>query len=462
MPNQVIRVIAGVRTIPLKEKNRMKKVYVDSTDYCEEAKLDTQQLRNLVKLSSEQNIFVSTNNICQADLIIYRACGHLQAQQDESISDIKELLRLKNSKAKLIVWGCLSKINPASLREVYNGPLIGPEEAWDFFYRFLSLSKKKKNDVTANSLNIHYMYKQTRKEQPSQIEKTSNLYNYFESQLSRLVDFRKKLLIQNRWYIKIVSGCKNNCTYCSDRLAYKTVRSVPIEKIVKQFELGLSKGYRCFFMVGRDLGSYGYDIGTTLADLLDKINERNHQTDYKIYLNNVSPNSLIALYPELERKKAFKNIVHLASHIQSGSDRILKLMGKNLSLVQWVEIIKHIQKKYPKIELKTSIMVGFPTETDHDFAESINLLHDVLFDKVIVYKYNERPNLPSLKIKNRIPESIKTKRYNQTKYHKTVCRIKKRLRRPQFFTITDLGLLINMTSELLHKRARSYSRNVTQ
>ena len=280
-------------------------------------------------------------------MIIYRACGHLKELEDESIRDIKKLLELKKNKASLIVWGCLPKINPASLTEFYDGPLIGPEEIWDFLSNFFPLPQNKET-VHANLLNKHYIPKQTNNDQPIQKESELNLNNYFISQLRRLFFFRKKKILQNTWYIKILTGCKNNCTFCSDRLVYKSVRSIPIKEILKQFKLGLSKGYRYFYLEGRDLGSYGYDTDTTLVNLLEEIIENHRQESYKIFLYNISPNSLIELYPDLERVLASKKIFHLGSHIQSGSKRILKLMGKNLSIGKWVEVIKEIQKSFVK------------------------------------------------------------------------------------------------------------------
>ena len=97
-----------------------------------------------------------------------------------------------------------------------------------------------------------YSNKQNRNKNLKQKKKKA--LNPFEPQLQKLFFFKKKMIMQNMWYIKIASGCKNSCTYCSDRLAYKSVKSVPIEKILEQFELGLSNGYRYFYLVGRDLG----------------------------------------------------------------------------------------------------------------------------------------------------------------------------------------------------------------
>ena len=433
-----------------------KKVFIDSTDYCEEARLDTQQLKNLVKSFGPQNNFIYTNNIRQADLITYRACGHLQSKQDESIRDIKKLLNIKQSSAILIVWGCLVKINSASLKDIYDGPMIGPEEAWDFFHSYFSISLNKTFDVSANTLNNYHIPKQVVKGQLSQIEKLKTRYNQIFSQRNRIFNFRKERIRKNFWYIKIASGCKNRCTFCSDLLAYKSLKSQPINSIIRQFDFGLSKGYKHFFFSGRDLGSYGYDICSTLPELLDVIIKRYSQIDCKIYLNKISPNSLINMYPKLDALLSSGKIVLIGSHIQSGSDRILKLMGKKFSIREWVKIIRNIQKKYPEITLETSIMVGFPSETDKDFKKTINLLHYILLDGVVIYKYNERPNLPSLRIEKRVPEIIKNKRYNQLRYHVTFCEIKKQLRQTQFPTPSDLNLFITISLILLRKLVRSY------
>ena len=188
--------------------------------------------------------------------------------------------------------------------------------------------------------------------------------------------------------------------------------------------------------------------------------ERNRQIDYKIFLNNFSPSSLVELYPKLHHALTSQKIVHIGSHIQSGSIRILKLMGKKISVNKWISVIKDIQKNHPKIKLETSIMVGFPSETNQDFMESVNLLDNVAFDRIDVYKYNERPNLPSLKIPNPVPEPTKNRRYDQIKDQFTICKMKRRLKHMQLVTLTDLNLFINTTRLLLRGYNRDYFHDV--
>jgi len=235
--------------------------------------------------------------------------------------------------------------------------------------------------------------------------------------------------VEKKWYIKIVSGCKNCCSYCSDRLSFKWARSVPVEAILKQFELGLAANYEHFFFVGRDLGSYGYDIGLTLADLLNKIAETYPNQTYKISIMNVSPSSLMVLYPKLDHSLLSKKIFEIGSHIQSGSERILKLMGKTFKLDDWEKTIRDIDKNYPNIRVATSIMLGFPGETDEDFKKTTNLLSNLLFDKVYVYTYCERPNLPSLKLTDRVPEATKIRRLKKARNLARVNTLRKRIKR---------------------------------
>jgi len=106
--------------------------------------------------------------------------------------------------------------------------------------------------------------------------------------------------------------------------------------------------------------------------------------------------------------------------------------------------LKDIEKKHPDIELETSIMVGFPSETDNDFEKSITLLNNGIFDRIVVYEYDERPNLPSLKIETPVPQAIKNRRYIQMSNYATLCEIKKWVRKGNFFSLATLDVLLKI------------------
>jgi threonylcarbamoyladenosine tRNA methylthiotransferase MtaB len=389
-------------------------VFVDTNLHCEEANLDSQRLVNFVK-----NIgHVHTTDVRQADIIIFYACGHLRAQEDDSVRIIKEINCLKKPSSHFIVWGCLPKINPCSMKGIYDGPVVGPED-WDFFSDYFGQSREVLNNTYANTLNVH-----------------ARLIGEGRSPQRRIVNSARGWFygrIGETWYIKVESGCKNCCTYCSDRLARRWIKSVPVNTVLEQFEAGLRHGFRYFYLVGRDLGSYGFDVGLTLADLLNKMTERHPHEDYKVYLTNVSPNSLVDIYPYVDRSFLSEKTFELGSHVQSGSSKILKLMGKTFSMSDWLRIFRDIDRNNPQIRTRTSILVGFPGETEEDFQESVNLVNAVLFDRIDVYDYNERPNLPSLRLKGRIPKAIMRQRYDAMRLLAAVNNFRKRVKRARIF-----------------------------
>jgi tRNA A37 methylthiotransferase MiaB len=408
----------------------LKNIYVDVTPYCEEAKLNTQRLINIISLNDTE--FGITNDIEQADLVLYYACGHLKSLEDRSIRDLNEILRLKKDSSRLIVWGCLPKINPELIKEIYDGALIGPEEAGDFFCSLFNLPKEKILNIHTNKLYLKN--EQIRRfDESSKLLKIDNRFNGAFSHIGRVYNnFKQRFYwrsIGDRWYIKIEDGCKNSCTYCSDRLVYKTVKSELSQNIIDQIDLGLRKGYRFFYLIGRDLGSYGQDLGINLPVLLNRIIDKFPNKNCKLILYNISPNSLIEMYPELEHLLSSGNVFELGCHIQSGSDKVLKLMGKTFTTSEWRWVIKDICKKYPKIRLLSSVMVGFPGETEEDFTQTIDSLKNGYFDNVDVYEYSERPNLPAVRLKGIVSEWTKKKRYVKTLYYANFCSIKKRIKR---------------------------------
>lgn len=391
----------------------MKKAYVVSNNYCTEAKLETQRLINIISKASAPPAYGYTNKIDDADVIIFYSCGHLQTNEADSMNTIRRILSQKKASSELIVWGCLPKMNPESLRRVFKGTMVGPED-WAFFYELFNQPKGIAEGVNANALSVD-----------------DGLTMESVGPLLRVLRFRRYLDAQPKriWYIRIVSGCVNRCTYCSDKLAYRSVRSQPIERIIDQFALGLRNGYKYFSFVGRDLGSYGCDMGLSLANLLQAIYEKYPHQDYNLLLDTVSPNALIDVYPDLDSSMLSNKVFELGSHIQSGSDRILKLMGKRFKVDEWIRVIKSISRDHPQIRLHTSMMVGFPSESEQDFRASINLVNNVLFDKIFVYRYDERPGLPSLRIKGCVPENTKRNRERRMRYSAMFNMYEKRISR---------------------------------
>lgn len=399
----------------------MKKVYID-TNGCDEARLDTQKLKNLIYGTD----YTCTNDARLADIIVFYACGHLQGNENESLNTIRRLISLKKNSTMLVVWGCLPEINPKAIQRIYKGPLIGPEN-WDFFSDLFNQPKERMSHLYANRLSI-----QGELVRPP-LPFVAKLWNL----LSGAFNYRYGKI----WHIKIESGCDQKCTYCSDHLAFKCLKSEPMNTIISQFELGLQMGFKRFSLVGRDLGSYGHDINSDLPTLLNKMLESHPDEDYSLSLYNMSPKSLVEFYPRLSSLFSSGKIYEIGSHIQSGSDRILRLMGRKFSTREWLRVMKNISKNYPNIRLVTSIMVGFPTETEQDFSKSMELLDVVPFDHVDLYGYAERPNLASLRLGRRVPNKVKISRSKRVMRKIIINDIMKKPRRFQLFSVAQSMIL---------------------
>lgn len=379
-----------------------KKFYID-TNACEEGGLDSAR----VKLFLERNDLCYTRNLNKADYIIFYACGLTNEKDRNSLKIIKELLKSKKPTAELTVWGCLSKINFKALEDVYNERLIGPRNI--NFFEELVQNKKPIETVNANSL-ITPKYKK----------------NIIYSTLKRI--FYPHLYF-SVYYIRANRGCRYHCTYCSDRLSHGWIKSEPIKKIISQVKQGLELGYHNFFFVGSDLGSYGFDIGCTLPDLLNSIIELDSEQNYNLLLPNMCPTPLIEMYSDLESIFSTGRVYEIGCQAQSGSNRILKLMGRRYTIKEYESLIKNIDQKYPNIRLYTHFMVGFPTETEEDFKDSLKILDQVLYDRIDVFKYSDRPGIPSLKLRGKVQERVKKSRYlkmmKKAIYHITRKKIKR-------------------------------------
>jgi len=157
------------------------------------------------------------------------------------------------------------------------------------------------------------------------------------------------------------------------------VRSRPIQKIVREFECGLAKGFKRFFLVSADLGTYGIDLGCGAIDLLSELVKAGGERDFGLIINQMNPADLIKLLPRLEAVFASGKIEAVGCQVESGSDRIIKLMGRNYTAQSWRDCMLGINKKFPFVRLSTHIMIGFPGETEEDFIETLHLLDFPLF-----------------------------------------------------------------------------------
>ena len=189
------------------------------------------------------------------------------------------------------------------------------------------------------------------------------------------------------------------CSYCSIKTAIGKLRSKPIESILDDFRDGIERGYKNFQLVGDNAGSYGLDIKTHLGRLLTRISEI--EGDFKLDLTDINPAYLhLILDPALELASEGR-ISRLYVPIQSGSSRILKLMKRGCDVEAVKVALGRIKDSIPNgvgFKLGTSVIVGFPTETDEELRKTIEFCQDVKFDWVWCHSFSVRPETPAAKM----------------------------------------------------------------
>lgn len=377
----------------------MKSVFLSSNG-CPENLIDVARVRTYL----QQNGWHIADDPAMADLILFNACGLTNGLANMSLDIIKELQGKAKYPSEVIVWGCLPKIDPEALGQVYQGPAFSERE----LHKLDELidAEKPIEGMVANDISTcchrpeHVGWDSIKKRM------VYLLGSYYLSLAGKLNLHRPN--DNSIFYIKASTGCVSNCAYCAVRNSRGRIKSKRIDEVVDEFRDGLSRGFREFSLLGTDLGPQGRDLGYTLADLLrEMVKEKG---EYKIGLRNVHPYFLKQMLSELQPVLSTGKVWYMGIAAQSGSDRILKLMRRAYTAEDVRECVRTVKRAHPDLIVRTQLMVGFPTETRQDFADSMQLLNDTKFDYTDVYKFSPRPRTIAAEMEGRVPDRVATYR----------------------------------------------------
>lgn len=208
-------------------------------------------------------------------------------------------------------------------------------------------------------------------------------------------------------YITIAHGCDNFCTYCIVPYVRGRFVSRSPEEIFSEAEMLINDGVKEITLLGQNVNSYGKDIGLNFAWLLEKIARLNgiKRVRFVTSLPQDFTEDIINVMANEETVCPSLNLP-----IQSGSDRILKLMNRKYSYSEYLEKINLTRKKIPGLGLTTDLIVGFPGETEEDFEASMNALREIKFDLVHSAAYSERDGTPAATMEGALPVDLRLKR----------------------------------------------------
>ena len=213
-------------------------------------------------------------------------------------------------------------------------------------------------------------------------------------------------------YLKIAEGCDKHCTYCIIPKIRGNYRSIPMEKLLKQAQELAEQGVKELILVAQETTLYGKDLygKKSLHILLKKLCEISGLRWIRVMY--CYPEEI---YPELiETIRDEKKICHyLDLPIQHASDRILKRMGRRTSKQQLVDIISKLREEIPDIMIRTTLITGFPGETQEDHEELMEFVNDMEFERLGVFTYSPEEDTPAAEMEDQIPEDVKEERRDE-------------------------------------------------
>lgn len=313
----------------------------------------------------------------KADIYIINTCSVTNESDKKSKKMIKRA-RNNNKDAIIAVMGCYSQV---AKNEIDADIIIGNKDKSKIIDLILEYQKKK-----------------------SKIKRIYDLSNIkFEKMEIKSFDSH------TRAFVKIEDGCNAFCTYCIIPYTRGRVRSKEKEDVIKEVTYLVNKGYKEIVLTGIHTGRYGIDINTTLEELLLELVKI--PNIFRIRLSSIEINEITPGIIKLLKENDVM-AKHLHIPIQSGSNKILKLMNRRYSKEEFLSMVDNL-KEVEDISLTTDLIVGFPHENNEDFNETINTLNKIGFTKIHTFPYSRRKGTPADTMDEQVDAVVKKERVHK-------------------------------------------------
>ena len=346
----------------------------------------------------KNNNYKIVNNPSEADIIVINTCGFIDSAKEEAINTILEMAEYKKQKCRyLIVMGCLvQRYYEDLIKELPEVDLFIKLEDYDNFWNIIE-DLIKRDIVT-----------KTKQKLSNKISEMKPLpMATSEEFMDRVVTTGK-----NYTYIKIGEGCSNRCTYCAIPYIRGPFVSRKMEDILEEAKMLAKTGIKELIVIAQDTTKYGVDIygENKLAELLSKLSKIKG-IEWIRFLYSYPEGITDELIQEVAQNKKIAKYFDIP--IQHISDSILKKMNRKTSKKQITELLEKIRTQIPEVTLRTSLIVGFPGETDDDFKELQEFVAQAKFDKLGAFMYSKEEGTPAEKLPNQIHKNTKKSRYNK-------------------------------------------------
>jgi tRNA A37 methylthiotransferase MiaB len=385
-----------------------KKVFI-SVLGCQRRELDASRVTKYLNLNNHK----ITKNPKYADILLLFTCAYKKSKEDQSITKLKEF---SQHKGELIVLGCLPGINEERLKKEFKGKYLATKNL-DKIDEFFPEFKCKLNNVQDANFLLANKYQNPSFKNP--LKKFFSEFEFSTFFLKRCFNFlRGKMYVENEdnldWrklpLLRISYGCLGKCSYCVIPKGTGKLRSKPIKECIKEYKDLIENGHRHIMLSAEDTGTYGLDINSSLPELLSEMSKSDKGYDVKLGLQSLNPEYALKYKDKLLgfiKKGKLKN---MKFDIQSGSNRILKLMNRNYDIKEVLKLCDELKKISRNLVSLSHFIVGFPSETDSDFKATVSVMEKMNLDFYYVFPYSDMPGSVSSRMPDKVPKKTKVER----------------------------------------------------
>ncbi|MBR2744338.1 MAG: 30S ribosomal protein S12 methylthiotransferase RimO [Clostridia bacterium] len=344
---------------------------------CSKNLVDTEMAIGLFK----NNNYNVVNDPSKADIIVVNTCGFIESAKEEAINTLLEMAEYKKSRCKyLIAMGCLVERYKDELEK-----LIPEVDLYIKYSEYDSLWSQ-----------VEAVIGKSKNESMCQLDF-----------LNRVVSSG-----ENFAYLRVSDGCDNNCTFCAIPGIRGKYVSRKMEDVLEEAKLLVKSGIKELIVIAQDTTKYGIDLygEPKLAELLDnlcKIKGIKWVRFLYAYPENISDE----LIDVVKRNKKICNYFDIP--IQHISNKVLKRMNRKSDGKSIRNVVSKIRKEIPDVIIRTTVMVGFPGESNEDFEELYNFIEDAKFDRMGAFSYSKEEGTPAARIKEQVHPMTKKSRYNK-------------------------------------------------
>ncbi|EPJ27498.1 30S ribosomal protein S12 methylthiotransferase RimO [Chlamydia psittaci] len=325
--------------------------------------------------------YEATELLQEADYLILNTCGFLKAARDESTDYLQRIIDKKKETAKIILTGCMVSKHKEELKP------------WLPYVHYVLGS----GDVE------HILSAIESKESGEKLSSKSYL---------EMGEIPRKLSTPKHYaYLKIAEGCRKRCSFCIIPTIKGGLRSKPLEQIIKEFRLLLKMGVKEIILIAQDLGDYGKDLSKDRKSRLDSVLREmlKEPGDYWIRMLYLYPDEVDDTIIDL-MEKDHRLLPYVDIPLQHINNRILKKMLRTTSREQILDLLTKLRTRIPHVYIRSSLIVGFPGETDEEFQELVDFVGEGWIDNLGIFSYSQEKGSVAAEMPDQIPQSVKSKR----------------------------------------------------